>query len=207
MKIIPIKYLMLFVTLSAILLSCTKDETKNYADPQDTGLNIFSDKGFNTMSCYINSQPWRTVDRTTGGIYNTKIYEVHINRQTGTTGSDTLQINWQGSYNSQPFGISGIILNLPVPHGFSYTDFSSLQGKKLHIENNTGYFFTENLSNPFNTNGTGDIYFNKALLDSVSPTNITGEISGLFDATIDSFNITNGRFDNSLNADNASLSK
>ena len=91
-----VRRLPLFMFCIMLLFTgCVKDYTNYFADQQDEGLAIFSDKGNNLMTAYIDNKPWRTHSRTTalfGGIR----YEITFYRHISNSPSDTLFIQWQG---------------------------------------------------------------------------------------------------------------
>lgn len=211
MKKLNLIYILCIIIAPAFFYSCSKNSTQYYGDDKDTGISIFTNKGLNTMSCYVNSSPWRTIERTEGGFYYTRNYEVYVSILAGQNGNDTLQISWLGNFANilDPFqGSYFITAKFTVPHSFSYPDFSSLQGKKLTLDGTNGYFSAP-YQNPYTAviKGTGNIYFNRAQLDSISLGNNNGIIAGLFDADISGFKITNGRFDNNLDGINAVLAR
>ena len=62
-----------------------------------------------------------------------------------------------------------------------------------------GSWYNNVISSLYNpVKGSGSIYFHTAQLDSISPGNYKGIISGIFEADIGSFKISSGRFDHGL---------
>lgn len=186
----------LFISISFfVFIGCTIDYTEYYADSEDPGLAIFSNKGNNLMTCYINGKPWRTTKKRTtfpGGLR----LDVSITRFSTTSALDTLQFLWSGDYNTNGLQAAGeLSLLLPVPKTFSIKDISALQGQRLSIDtaNNTGAFVIS-----YGTKGNGNIFFQTAKVDSVSPGIYVGRISGLLDANLPGYAVTRGRFDHSL---------
>lgn len=180
-----------------LIIGCTKDYTKYYADAEDPDIAIFSNKNNNALSCFINGKPWRTVSRKTSGFINPGTnYEVDIIKQPTNTLRDTLLIRWVGYYSGNYYSQGSLSLHLAIPKNFTYRYLSALQGQRLNIDSASGYFFTgiSQLNNG-NTKGSGNIYFNISRFDSISPNVYTGKLSGLFEADFTSFKITKGRFD------------
>jgi len=189
-------YLYAFSILSTIvlLLSCRRNDTRFYNDNDHPGISIFSNTGNNVLSCFIADRAWRTVDRTTS--YGRITYEVFIRRSSSNLVKDTMEISWHGFYADSGYRGDQLYLYLTMPHNFTYKDFRSLNGQRLHIDGSNGYF-ASTLQNQ-NVRGMGNIYFNTAQIDSIAPGLKRGEFSGLFDITFPSLKIANGRFDHTL---------
>lgn len=183
---------------SSILFSCK--QTEFYADPQATGLGIFSNTGNNLMSGYIQNEPWRTRDRTTGGFLGSATYELFINKQTTSGPSDNLIFTWYVNPTANNTLNGDISLVLSVPKVFGYKELSALKGQRLALDTLNGYFtFSTPPTNLIK--GTGNIYFHDLQIDSVGPNNFTGRMSGLMDAKFGSSSIlSNGRFDHNITA-------
>jgi hypothetical protein len=198
MKNNNLPFVALLFFFSSILFSC--NQTEFYADPQATGLGIFSNTGNNLMSGYIQNEPWRTRDRTTGGFLGTARYELLINKQITSGVSDNLIFTWYG-YPSTNNTLNGdVSLVLSVPKNFGYRDLSALKGQRIALDTTNGYF-TFSSSQPNTGKGTGNIYFHNMQIDSVGPNNFTGRMSGLLDAKFgSSLILQNGRFDHSITA-------
>lgn len=189
-----------------ILLGCSKNDTKYYADGQDKGIAIFSNTGNNIASCFITGKPWRTVARTSSGFRLGTNYEVLINRQPATNAKDTLIIQWRGYYEANKNREGFISLHLAVPANFTFRDLSALQGKRLSIDSTNGFFETGIPDfNRVNIKGKGNIFFKTARFDSIAVNTFIGNISGLFDADFGSAQITKGRFDHFISPDQIRL--
>lgn len=194
------KWLSVFFTVF-ILLSCSKNATKYYADGQDKGIAIFSNTGNNLSSCFIAGKPWRTVARTSSGFRLGTNYEVQINRQPATNAKDTLIIQWRGYYEADRNSESYLSLHYAVPANFTFRDLSALQGTRFSIDSTNGFFETGIPDfNRVYTKGKGNIFFQTARFDSVAANTFTGNISGLFDADFGSLQITKGRFDHFISS-------
>ena len=197
--------------LLLLLTGCEKNESYYYADNDYPGVAVFSNTGYNVLSCFIDGTPWKTQARRTGnGFGAAYISELAIYRIKTVSLLDTLLITWQGGNdNASQYG--SIILVLPVAKQFQWTDIAAFQGKRIIIDSTNGYFSVgQYYYNYYNYNypsfnGKGVIYFNTARIDSVSPNYTTGRISGLLEAhfypgTAFEHNITSGRFDDNISA-------
>lgn len=185
-------FVMFFVVLSFI--ACEKNYTVFIEDEDAEDLSVFSDKGNNTMSCYINGNPFRTRNRVERYGFGVKLdSEINLYKDTSAVDSDTLIVIWQNADNAPlPRSVS---LVLAMPKGFSYTDFGSLNGKRLAIDGVNGYFMADgNLAEK----GVGNIYFHRALLIPNDSLGTNSPFSGVFEATLPSYKITRGRFDHFL---------
>lgn len=194
------------LTASFLLLGCSKIVTNYYPDKEDPGLAIFSDKGNNLLSCFINGKPWRTINRVQYGAGSVN-YECNIYKQVSSGIMDTLIFSWQGYYNDNEFSQGTISLNLAVPKNFYYRSFSSLRGRRLQIDSTTNGFFSTSISTLSigNPKGNGNIYFHNANFDSLAPNQYYGHIDGLLEAAFPLFTITRGRFDEVITNDNVHL--
>jgi hypothetical protein len=183
---------------SSILFSC--NHTQFYADPQANGLGIFSNTGNNLMSCYIQNEPWRTRDGTTGGFLGNTTYELFINRQITSGVSDNLIFTWYVNPTTNNTLNGDISLVLSVPKNFGYRELSAFKGQRIALDTTNGYFtFSSILSN--GSKGSGNIYFHNIQIDSIGPNNFTGPMSGLLDAKFgSSLILSNGRFDHNISA-------
>ena len=182
-----------------LFIGCYKNVTNYYADTQDNGLAIFSNTGNNIFSCYVNGQPWRTANRTTGGFLSQPRSEVHLSKQADSSSQDFLVFQWNGHLQQSPNDYDIITLYLKIPKNFTRNDISSFQGQRFVIDSSRGYF-SANI-NGFNNNnerGTGNIYFNSASFDSSGLAGYTGKLSGILEADFPGFKITKGRFDHQL---------
>ena len=194
-----LSFTLLFI-FSSILFSCVKNETKIYSDDQANGLAIFSNTENNLMSCYIQNLPWRTKDRTSGGLLGNARYELLINRQITSGLKDKLIFTWYVNPTVNTTVNGDIALVLAVPKVFGYKELSALKGQRLALDTLNGYFtFSSPLTNLIK--GTGNIYFHDMQVDSIGPNNFKGRMSGLMDAKFGISSIlTNGRFDHNITA-------
>jgi len=180
----------------AFITGCVKNESHYYPDNDFPGTAIFSNTGNNVFSCYINGQPWRTIDRKVGGL-GPPTYEVSINKQNFDSLTDHFSISWFGYYLDNPYGYGNITLILSVPKNFGLADFSTLQGQRLSIDGVNNYFLAQ--VDTVTRMGSGSIYFNTAELDSDDVNRvIQGRMSGLLEANFGSVVLTSGRFDHNL---------
>jgi hypothetical protein len=188
------------VSAGMLLTGCVKDETNYFTDGQNTGLAIFSNTGNNVMSCYVNGQPWRTINRTTAGLFSPPESEVRIYRSFYDTSHSTLVIEWDGFFNNHPYISGQICLYLKETPGFGYGVLDSLDGKRLTTDSVHSYFvaYMGVVGNNNTDYGSGSIYFNRADFDSIGNDMYSGKLSGLFDASFPDFQITSGRFDHDL---------
>ena len=189
------------------LLGCYKNYTKYYSDAETPGVSIFSNKGNNILSCFIDGKPWRTIDRIKYEASQMVSYEVDVRKEITGSLLDTLVINWMGYYNENESTPGNLRLLIAVPKNFNYRNFSALQGQRLLIDTTNNGFFSTSITglNTGNTKGNGSIYFHTALLDSIGPDKYIGNMSGLIEADFPSFKITKGRFDESLDGGNIAL--
>ena len=196
MKNTNLLFCALLFFFSSILFSC--NHTEFYADPQATGLGIFSNTGNNLMSCYIQNQSWRTRDRTSGGFLGNTTYELLISKQTTNGITDNLVFTWFG-YPSANNTLNGdVSLVLSVPKNFGYKQLSAFKGQRIALDTTNGYFRFSS-SQPITGKGTGNIYFHNMQIDSIGPNNFTGRMSGLLDAKFgSSLILLNGRFDHNI---------
>jgi len=187
-------YALLFF-FSSILVSC--NHTEFYPDPYDTGLGIFSNTANNLMSGYIQNQPWRTRDRTTGFLVS-PTFELLINKQITSGPSDNLIFTWYVNTTTNNTLNGDISLVLVVPKVFGYKELSALKGQRLALDTLNGYFTFSSSQSNF-SKGTGNVYFYDMQVDSVGPNNFTGRMSGLLDAKLGgNLILSKGRFDHSI---------
>jgi hypothetical protein len=178
------------------LVSCTKNETKFYADDDNNGLSVFSNAGDNIFTCYVNGVPWRTINRVFGGFLSGSVSELFIRQQADSL-HNMLVIDWMGNLQGNNSGFDDIILYLYVPANFTYEDFDKLQGTRIAVDLATGYFSTY-IQGASGERGTGSIYFNKANFDSTVTSGDGGSLSGLLEANFPGLTIKKGRFDHEL---------
>ncbi|HEY5367661.1 MAG TPA: hypothetical protein VIJ75_01615 [Hanamia sp.] len=183
----------------SILMGCTKNETKYFADTTSNGLAIFSNTGNNILTGDVNGLVWRTQNRVTGGFLSRSTSEVYLTKTTYDSSIHLLVITWYGGTQNFQYGYDFISLYLSVPSNFSHSDLDSLNGKRLEIDSTKGYFLgsISEISNNYEI-GTGSIYFNRFSYDPTVTTGDTGRLSGLLEADFPDFKFTNGRFDDEL---------
>ncbi len=189
-------FYMLFL-LSPFLIGCGKNETKFFEDEEKNGLSIFSNKGYNLLTCNINNVPWKTVDRTTTGL-GSKTFELDIFKRKTNTSKDLLVFTWTGKSN---FNTSYITLHFEVDSSFTYKDFKTVfNGKRIIIDSSSNGYFSTNMNNTsLNEKGNGVILFQTAAMDINSNQLTNNNMVGLFSAKIENNTITDGRFDHALN--------
>lgn len=176
---------LLTVSIAAsTLTSCTMNHTRFFEDNEAENLSVFTDKGFNVMSCYIDGIPYKTNDRKTyTGWGGGRSYEIYLRKMVSDT-ADALHFSW------------GNIKLVLVKEKFVIADFNQLEGQRIVVNGANGYFQV----GP--EQGTGTIYFHKATLAEVATGGFGGHIAGLFEITTPSTVVTNGRFDHSLETEN-----
>jgi hypothetical protein len=191
---------MAVTVLALVLTGCAKEGTKFYTDGQEAGLAIFSDKGNNLMTCYINGVPWQTVPRFYPAIISGgSRYELFIQKSNATGLMDTVRFEWDGNVAANRNNQGTVSLSLLLPKGFSYKEFNALQGKRIAVDGNNGYFYSDiRALNPLQVQGTGSVYFHTASLDSIAPQWYSGKISGLIEAGFNGTPLTKGRFDHTI---------
>lgn len=194
MKLIVSLKRLLFIFITVTLIACEKNYTVFIGDDDAEGLSVFSDRANNVMSCYINGKSFRTRDRIERfGFYRNLNAEVMLYVDSSNTDSDTLIIIWRNDVLSpNPNSVS---LILPVKKNFSYPDFGSLNGTRLALNGANGYFA---VNGDRSEKGTGNIYFHRASLIPNDTTGTNSQLSGVFEASLPSYNISRGRFDHSL---------
>ncbi len=190
----------MLITASILLAGCVKDNTKYNADGDAKGLAIFSNTGNNLFTCYVNGQPWRTINRTTAGLFSPARSELHMYKQADSSAADLLVIEWNGFFQVYPNSYNTIALYLKVPADFTRNDINKLAGQRIAIDTSNGYFLAD-LTDYATYKGTGSIYFNKASFDSAGAGEYSGELSGLLEASFPDYTITNGRFDDQQTVD------
>jgi len=180
------------------IAGCRKNESFYYADPDAPALDIFSNKGNNVMSCYVDGAPYESTARNTGGFLSPGNTELVIERQRTNSPLDTLTITWTIEINKNFSTERYFGLALPIPKNFVFSDLSLFNGQRLVIDSTNGYFFFGN--DPYYSlfqRGKGVIYFNTAKFDSTN-NGYQGLMSGLFEASINSMQISSGRFDDGI---------
>ncbi|MFN8252731.1 MAG: hypothetical protein U0V75_12740 [Ferruginibacter sp.] len=186
-----------------LLQGCTIESTNYYPDGQEDGLAIFSNTGNNLMTAYANNIPWQTRPRSvTVVLSSVKRYEVMLRKYNFNGIKDTLELLWTGDQSANGNSTGDLGLSMIFPKGFGYRDFNALQGKRLAVDLNNGYFTaTIGNLNAGNVKGIGMVYFHTAALDSTGPGIYSGKISGLIEADFNGNKITKGRFDHTINSD------
>jgi len=194
MKLTPfLQWITIFFILVAFT-SCSKKYTVFYEDNDAEDLSVFSDKGNDVMTCYINGKPFRTRDRVLNGGF-VRAYldgEIKLHIIDSAANSDTLVIDWIGN---QPYNPDHVSLVLAVKKGFSRNDINSLNNNRLLVDGVNGYFM---VNNNRLEKGTGNIYFHKAIFLQFDSSEANNIFSGIFEATLPSYKITRGRFDHIL---------
>jgi hypothetical protein len=191
--------LLFFITL---LVGCDKNDTQFFEDTEKNGLGIFSNKGNNILSAYVNGIAWKTKDRITDGYTNRTDYEIIIEKQKTNTQKDTIIFTWN-STNDNNLNYNTIILRIAVDSSFTYKDFrTNFNGKRLVIDSSVNGYFTTNINTQImnrNIRGNGVIFFQTAEID-INTTQInSNKMAGLLSAKIGNNVITDGRFDHALN--------
>lgn len=191
MRIITLLKCSFFATV-IVFASCRKNHTVFVEEDNAEDLSIFSDRGNNVMSCYINGKPFRTQDRITGALFRRDDYDIGFRRDNSAVDNDTLIVSWfSGNLAYEHYTVD---LILSVKKNFSYNDFNQLEGKRLIIDGVNGYFM---IDHKLDEKGVGNIYFHRAFLIPNDSMDIS-RFSGIFEATLPSYNITRGRFDHTL---------
>lgn len=186
---------MLLVIVSSF--TCAKNLTDYYADPTDTTLAIFSDRGYNLMTCLVNSKPWKTKDRNVYPFGPVR-YEILITNDTNDPLSDSLHFNWTGGFANDNLQGDNIELVIPVKKGFRAADLRDLQGQRFNLDGKNGYVKATLNTLGQQLQGTGHIYFNKFTYDLTFATESI--MAGLLDAKFTGFTLESGRFDHSLSS-------
>jgi hypothetical protein len=193
-----------FCLLLLIFYGCKKNQTEFFEDPQKNGLSIFSNKGFNLLTCYVNNVPWKTADRLIK-VFGRLDTEIEIEKHKTNTLKDTLIFTWKGPLdNNQNY--KSLTLHIAVDSSFTSKKFKEVfSGKRFVIDSSTNGYFKTNINTQFinndmpNIKGNGIILFQKANIDFSSPQNDNSIVAGLLSAKIGTNEITDGRFDHSLN--------
>jgi len=182
-----------------VLTGCSRDYTTYYADTETPGVAIFSDKGNNIFTCFIDGRSWRTMDRVQRPFSPGISYEVTIRKFVTANTQDSLVISWEGFFSNNVKDPGAFSLSILVSKNFAYTDLTALEGKRVPIDGSHA-FFTTNISgiNPTGTLGKGNIFFKQLVLRQVSNNLYTGQMSGLLEADFNTFKVASGRFDHTL---------
>jgi hypothetical protein len=193
-----------FCLLLLIFNGCKKNQTEFFEDSQKNGLSIFSNKGFNLLTCYVNSVPWKTADRVIK-VFGGSDTEIEIEKNRTNALKDTLIFIWKG-VKVDSFNYKSIELRIAVDSSFRSKDFkSTFSGKRIVIDSTFNGYFRTNINTQFvnrdmpNIKGNGVILFQKANIDFSSPQNDNSIVAGLLSTKIGTNEITDGRFDHSLN--------
>ena len=193
--------LVLLITIS--LFGCQKNNTTFFEDAEKNGLSIFSNKGNNLLSCYVNNTAWLTRSRISSSAYT--YYEMGIGKQKTGAIKDTLIFTWNFAANyTDDYKV--ISLRIAVDSSFTYKDFKNVFNNKRIVIDSTvnGYFKTSINSTLVNgrvpaTKGNGVIFFQAASINILAYKGDENIISGLLSAKIGTNVITDGRFDHDLN--------
>ena len=193
--------LVFLITIS--LFGCEKNNTIFFEDAEKNGLGIFSNKGNNLFSCYVNNTAWLTRSRVSslGFTY----YEVGIGKQKLGTIKDTLIFTWKfASIYTDDYKV--ITLNIAVDSSFTYKDFKTVfNNKRIVIDSTVNGYFKTSINSTLingrtpNTKGNGVIFFQAAALNILTYKGDENTMAGLLSAKIGTNVITDGRFDHDLN--------
>ncbi len=184
MKINRLVSFFIVIACSLVLFSCTKNRSRFLEDSTADGLSVFSDKGFNIMSCYINGNAYKTNNRTSYyGLGSRTDYELYVRKRVTDT-AELLVFSW------------GSIELVLIKDTFSIDDFLDLQNQRIQIDGTNGYFRVNG------EQGTGIVYFHQAVFIPSLTGGGTGHLSGLFECSTPSITVSRGRFDHSLEPDN-----
>jgi len=167
-----------------------------FEDPNHSGLSRFTNRGYDVASAYINNQPWVSGFSAYNGPAPPAIY-----LDTTSTQQDTLYIQWQGDYSSNPvypsFYWSYVTMSIPVKKNFTLNDFLSWNNKIFDSTTVTISLDDRPVGPGWSSSGfvgKGKIYFIR-----IEPRPVPGvdfRFSGLFEGKIDAtFVISEGRFD------------
>ncbi|HRN56854.1 MAG TPA: hypothetical protein PLL71_10400 [Agriterribacter sp.] len=195
MKRITSLHQVIVLILSISLISCEKNYTVFYEDDDAKDLSVFSDMGNNVMSCYIDGHPFRTRDRVyKAGFSRGILYpEIELFKDDSGSDSDTLIINWRADVLApNPHSVSVVLV---IKKDFTYSDFNDFNNTRFVIDGVNGYFMVDDNRSE---KGTGSIYFHKAILMPDNTVGVNNQLSGVFEASLPSFQITRGRFDHTL---------
>jgi hypothetical protein len=192
-----------FYLLTTIILfaGCDKNDTRFFEDTEKNGLSIFSNKGNNVLTAYVNGTVWKTRDRIISGYTYRPDYEINLQKQKTNTQRDTLIFTWNGS-NDNNYNYNTIALHIAVDSSFTYKDFKTIfSGKRLLIDSSVNGYFTANINTQTITSvrGNGVIFFQAADIDINSTQISNNKMAGLLSAKIGNNIITDGRFDHALN--------
>jgi hypothetical protein len=187
--------------------SCSKPARNLYSDQDDPGLSRLTSYGYNIATNYVNGiayvNPYNDPSYFGSGGGNaiptlSKIFGI-------STTDDTLALSWPAEVNSSiQSNYQYISILIPVPKGFTESDFAALNGERF--DSNTNIIsLTPYLADSYYYNyltysdsltytsprGFSNIYF---INISLSPSGDIG-MTGLFNGNIGDTAITNGRFD------------
>ena len=193
-KILATVMACVFVIL--LLQSCGKNYTKFYEDEDNPELSIFSDKGNNVMSCYINNSPWQTNDRLRNSEFTSiTTYVLNIFRDTSSPIYDFLYFSWFGNYKGTINNrVDNVKLCLQIPKRFPLTRLNQFSGQRIIMDTTNGFFLKGEVRNK---KIPGVVFFKTLIIDS-SSLGFKGKLAGIFEAELGSFQITKGRFDHEL---------
>ncbi len=132
MKLIYHKLLPLVVAI-IIFTGCNKNSSNFYNDGENEVLAIFSNTTNNVLSCYINDNVWRTIDRTYTGFSPRPVYEVTITKIKTNNNFDSLVIIWEGYFVNAINSTGTVQLTLPIAKNYSYKNLNELKGQRLYL--------------------------------------------------------------------------
>ena len=193
--------LVFLITIS--LFGCEKNNTIFFEDAEKNGLGIFSNKGNNLFSCYVNNTAWLTRSRIRSST-GFSTYEIDIRKQKTNTTKDTLIFTWKLSVNGTD-QYKALMLHISVDSGFTYKDFKTVfNNKRIFIDSTLNGYFKTNINsslvndNVLRTKGNGFIFFQTAGINILNSRLDENIIAGLLSAKIGNNKITDGRFDHDL---------
>ncbi|MDE3248418.1 MAG: hypothetical protein KGO82_07165 [Bacteroidota bacterium] len=177
--------------------TCSKNLTDYYPDPATNGVAIFSDQGFNLMTCLLDNQGWKTRDRYSYAFPPTS-FEVNLSTDNSDPIADTLHIRWFGALTNSNGNSDEVELVLPVHKSFKAVELSGLQGQRIELKGPAGYVNVVIASSGQRLRGTGRVYFNRFHFEQGGVSQ--NLMAGLFDADLGTIKIKSGRFDHELDA-------
>ncbi len=202
MKNFPIQLITQTIVV-LFFLSCTKVDTTFYEDKYNNKLSIFSNKGYNIMSCKIDNEPWLTEERILKGNFalGPSTYEVYIRKEGLFAVGDYANFSWPGKYAKSAIGSDNINMYIKLPQANSLLSLNQFNKKRIALDTINGFFRTLIVGSPSQTyysKKTGIVFFETLQIDSLGPNNFRGKISGLFETSDTILKITKGRFDHEI---------
>ncbi len=192
----PAKRKHIYLLLLPVLLLVTGCGKQSYYYPEEDGggLSIFSNKGFNVFTCLLDGRGWKTVDRDYGRRGSGS--EFDIKKQFPGGDYEQLVLTWTGGYMNDPNQYESIRLVLSLPAGFGMMEVNALSGKRIALDGVNSYISYEAPSGAPSVQGPGTVFFQTmAVSQQLSDGNYTLKTAGLLEASLDSLQLTSGRFD------------